>query len=103
MSLTKLSLAGKIKLLPARESLVSDIPAGDGKTGHVFYSVAAWHPQNVYVYSFKKNTFIFRPRPYAQTSASGPLPVSRHQAGFYSHHAKPNICHFLFTNLSSSL
>jgi hypothetical protein len=31
MSLTTLSLAWKIKLFPARESLVSDIPAGDGK------------------------------------------------------------------------
>jgi hypothetical protein len=27
MSLTKLSLAGNIKLFPARESMVSDIPA----------------------------------------------------------------------------
>jgi hypothetical protein len=29
-----------IKLLPARESLVSDIPAGDGKNDNLFYSVA---------------------------------------------------------------
>ncbi len=36
MSLTKLSLAGKIKLFPARESLVSDILAGDGKLVHHF-------------------------------------------------------------------
>jgi hypothetical protein len=37
MSLTKLSLAaGLIKLFPARESLVSDIPAGDGKTANLF-------------------------------------------------------------------
>jgi hypothetical protein len=28
-----------IKLFPARESLVSDIPAGDGKIGNIFYSV----------------------------------------------------------------
>jgi hypothetical protein len=27
-----------IKLFPARESLVSDIPAGDGKIGNIFYS-----------------------------------------------------------------
>ncbi len=27
------------KLLPARESLVSDIPAGDGKIANLFYSV----------------------------------------------------------------
>jgi hypothetical protein len=27
------------KLFPARESLVSDIPAGDGKTTNFFYSV----------------------------------------------------------------
>jgi hypothetical protein len=31
MSLTKLSLAGISKLFPPRESLVSDIPAGDRK------------------------------------------------------------------------
>ncbi len=39
MSLTKLSLAGIIKFFPARESLVSDIPAGDGKTADLFDSV----------------------------------------------------------------
>ncbi len=45
ISLTKLSLAGNnliipgnIELLPARESLVSDIPAGDEKTANLFYS-----------------------------------------------------------------
>ncbi len=27
------------KLFPARESLVSDIPVGDGKTANLFYSV----------------------------------------------------------------
>jgi hypothetical protein len=37
MSLTKLSLAGKN--LTARESLVSDILAGDGKIDNLFYSV----------------------------------------------------------------
>jgi hypothetical protein len=36
MSLTKLYLAGKIKLFPARESLVSDIPAGDRKIVNIF-------------------------------------------------------------------
>jgi len=35
MSLTKLSLAGNI----VRESLVSDIPAGDRKIANIFYSV----------------------------------------------------------------
>jgi hypothetical protein len=39
MSLTKLSLAGIIKLFSARESFVSDIPAGDGKNYNIFYSV----------------------------------------------------------------
>jgi hypothetical protein len=34
MPLTKLT-----KLFPARESLVSGIPAGDGKTANLFYSV----------------------------------------------------------------
>jgi hypothetical protein len=32
MSPTKLSLAGNNLIIPASESLVSDIPAGDGKT-----------------------------------------------------------------------
>jgi hypothetical protein len=37
MSLTKLSLARNcIKVFPARESLVSDFPAGDGKTENLF-------------------------------------------------------------------
>ncbi len=31
LSLTKLSLAGNNLIIPARESLVSDVPAGDGK------------------------------------------------------------------------
>ena len=40
MSLTNTPwLLGIIKILPARESLVSDIPAGDGKTAKLFYSV----------------------------------------------------------------
>jgi hypothetical protein len=30
---------GIIKLLPARDSLVSDIPAGDGKTANIFFTV----------------------------------------------------------------
>jgi hypothetical protein len=36
MSLTKL---GIIKLFLSRESLISDIPAGDGKMANLFYSV----------------------------------------------------------------
>jgi hypothetical protein len=39
MSLTKLSLAGIIKIFPPRESLLSDIPDGDGKSVTLFYSV----------------------------------------------------------------
>jgi hypothetical protein len=31
-----------IKFFPARESLVSDILAGDGKTANLFYSVVYW-------------------------------------------------------------
>ncbi len=30
-----------IRLFPARESLGSDIPTGDGKTANLFYSAAA--------------------------------------------------------------
>ncbi len=40
MSLSKLSLAGIIKVFPARESLVSRNPDGDGKNENFFYSVA---------------------------------------------------------------
>ncbi len=36
MWLTKLFLVGNIKLFPSRESLVSDIPSGDGKTANLF-------------------------------------------------------------------
>jgi hypothetical protein len=39
MSLTKLSLAGIIKIFPPRESLVSYISDGDGKSVTFFYSV----------------------------------------------------------------
>jgi hypothetical protein len=43
MSLTKLSLGRNndviYKLFPPRESLVSDIPAGDGNIKKLFYSV----------------------------------------------------------------
>jgi hypothetical protein len=39
MSLTKLSWPGKIELFKARESLASDILAGDGKIATFFYSV----------------------------------------------------------------
>jgi hypothetical protein len=39
MSLTKLSLAGNNLVFPGKVSLVSDIPAGDGKIVKLFYSV----------------------------------------------------------------
>jgi hypothetical protein len=43
MSLTKLSVGGNnlymTSLFPSRESLVSDIPAGDGNIKKLFYSV----------------------------------------------------------------
>ncbi len=39
MPLTKLTWPGIIKLFPARENLVSDIPAGDGKNANLFYRV----------------------------------------------------------------
>jgi hypothetical protein len=39
MPLTKLSLAGNNLIIPARESLVSDLPARDGKIATLFYSV----------------------------------------------------------------
>ncbi len=39
MSLTKLFLAGNNLSIPGRESLVSDIPAGDGKTANLFFTV----------------------------------------------------------------
>jgi hypothetical protein len=36
MSLTKLSLDGNNKSVPGRGELISDIPAGDGKTASLF-------------------------------------------------------------------
>jgi hypothetical protein len=36
MSLTNLSLVGNNLILPAWESVVSDIPAGDGKLANLF-------------------------------------------------------------------
>jgi hypothetical protein len=36
------ALRKKIKYFPARESLVSAIPAEDGKTINLFYSVRTW-------------------------------------------------------------
>jgi hypothetical protein len=39
MSLTKLSQDGNNKFFPARKSLVNVVPAGDGKTANLFYSV----------------------------------------------------------------
>ncbi len=51
---TKLSLAGKIKLFSARESLVRDIPTGDGKIANLFYSV--FRPgRNNYVVATRNN------------------------------------------------
>jgi hypothetical protein len=48
MSLTKLSLGGNndvtSKLFPPRESLVSDIPAGDGNIKKLFYGVQSSAP-----------------------------------------------------------
>jgi hypothetical protein len=44
MSLTKLSLGGKkTKLFPPRKSLISDIPAGDGKTANSFLQCGVAH------------------------------------------------------------
>jgi hypothetical protein len=47
MSQTRLSQAGKIKLSPARESLVSDFPAGDGEITYLFLQCRVrfkkWH------------------------------------------------------------
>ncbi len=55
MSLTKLSLwLGNIKLFLARDSLVSDIPAGDGKNDNLFYSVCELYVTRS-VYQIHKN------------------------------------------------
>ncbi len=37
---------GIIKLIPARKSLVNDIPAGDGRTANLFYSAVARREAN---------------------------------------------------------
>ncbi len=55
MSLTKLSL-GRNTVFPSRESLVSDIPAGDGKIMKLFYSVLSVVHHNPTCYeNAKKN------------------------------------------------
>jgi hypothetical protein len=48
MSLTKIFWSGIIELFPARESLVSDIPAGDGKIEILFLQciVQYYHSYN---------------------------------------------------------
>jgi hypothetical protein len=49
MSPTKLFLAGKNKLFPATESLVGDIPAGDGKITAHFLQCTLGSPSSLYV------------------------------------------------------
>jgi hypothetical protein len=39
MSLTNSPWPEIIKVFPPRESLISDIPAGDGKTANIFFTV----------------------------------------------------------------
>jgi len=57
MFITKLSLwTGIIKLFPAVETLVSDIPLGTGDSLSFFYSVATEHSINVII--MKKAAFI---------------------------------------------
>jgi hypothetical protein len=59
MSLTRLSLGGNnevikpYKLFPPTESLVSDIPAGDGNVEKLFYGVAESIPWNQFLGSLK--------------------------------------------------
>ncbi len=48
MSLTKLSLAGKNLIFPARVSLESNIPGEDGKIDNLFYSAV--------FYSYSRST-----------------------------------------------
>ncbi len=53
------SWPGIIKLFPARESLVSDIPAGDGKNCYIFFSVRLTYLYiGVHVYTRKRNLCI---------------------------------------------
>ncbi len=49
---------GILKLFSARESLVSDIPAGDGKTGNLFYSVIYFGRLKLVVNKQNKNTCV---------------------------------------------
>jgi hypothetical protein len=56
MSLTKLSLGGNnlyiMSLFPPKESLVSDIPTGDGKIENIFYGVELPHTKRITVYHY---------------------------------------------------
>ncbi len=58
---------GIIKLFPARESLVGDIPAGDGKTANLFYSVVTLsmiakyfdYHDHVMIFQYSNNIFLW--------------------------------------------
>jgi hypothetical protein len=68
MSLTKLSLAGNNLCILSRESLVSNIPAEDGKIGTLFYSVRS----NILTYHAVPRTSI----PFSIQGWLPPLPLS---------------------------
>jgi hypothetical protein len=72
MSLSKLSLCENndviYKLFPPRESLVSDIPAGDGNIGNLFY----------FAFTLESTHFIFNKCPiYAHDGASAKCSIAQ--------------------------
>jgi hypothetical protein len=53
------SCPGIIKLFPARESLVSDIPAGDGKIVNLVLQCTQYFFKKALVISFRRNNEMF--------------------------------------------
>ncbi len=53
MSLNKLSLAGNNLMIPGRENLVCDIPAGDGKIANFFLQCRSRAKNVLYLFYLK--------------------------------------------------
>jgi hypothetical protein len=51
--------AGFIKLFPARESLVSNTPTGDGKVAKLFYSVVIEHAEKNHMINIKTTASLY--------------------------------------------
>ncbi len=87
--------SGIIKLFPARESLVSDIPAGDGKNCNIFYSVRLTYlyigvhhiyPETKFVHTVHMNTY------FVETCTCYMTVANVHKSKFKSDHVSLHAC-----------